>query len=395
LINAKEHLMNTYHRFDVVFDRGKGAFIWDKDGKMYLDFGSGVAVNALGHCHPELVKTIKKQAEKLIHCSNLYWTEPQIELAELLSKNSLNGRVFFVNSGAEAIETAIKIARKYGKTKHENKYKILSAMNSFHGRTMGALSATWQTKYQEKFKPLVEGFDHFELNDVKSLEAKFSKDVCGVILEPVQGESGIFLASEEFLKTVRKLCDEYDALLILDEVQCGMGRTGKLFAYQHFDVEPDVLAVAKGLGGGFPIGAVIVNQRADVFEPGDHGSTFGGNPLACSAGVTVMKQLLKDGFLQRVTRMGQHLAKLLSELWKEFPDKIEQVRGIGLMWGVQLVKEIPANEFAKECLNQGLLVVPAGNNTVRLLPPLTVQKKHIMQAIDILKQVLMKVGKKA
>lgn len=395
MLNGKEYLMNAYKRFDVVLDHGKGTFVWDKDGKMFLDFGSGIAVNALGHCHPGVVRAIKKQAEKLLHCSNLYWTQPQIELAEMLSKNSINGKVFFVNSGTEAVETAIKIARKYGKLKGKDKYKILSAVNSFHGRTMGALTATGQVKYQEKFTPLVDGFDYFEFNNIESLKSKFSNQVCGVILEPVQGESGIFLADEEFLKVARKLCDEHDALLIFDEVQCGMGRTGKLFAYQHFDVEPDVLVTAKGLGGGFPIGAVIANQKADVFEPGDHGSTFGGNPLACSVAIAVMKELLKDGFLQRVTRMGEYMGRKLSKLQKEFPDKIEQVRGIGLMWGVQLIKDIPANDFANECLNEGLLVVPAGSNTVRLLPPLIVQKKQIDQAIDTLREVLSKVGKKS
>lgn len=386
--------MNTYDRFDVLLDSGKGVYVWSRDGRMFLDFSSGIAVNALGHCHPALVRTIKRQAEKLWHCSNLYWTQPQIELAELLSKNSIGGRVFFVNSGAEAIETAIKLARKYGRLKSEDKYKILSSVNSFHGRTMGALTATGQVKYQEKFKPLVEGFEYFELNNVESLKAKFSKQVCGVILEPVQGEGGIFLANGEFLKTLRKLCDEHDALLIFDEVQCGMGRTGKLFAYQHFDVEPDVLVVAKGLGGGFPIGAVVAKSRADVFEPGDHGSTFGGNPLACAVATTVMKQLLNDGFLMRVTRMGQFLERSLLNLQKEFPSQIEQVRGIGLMWGIQLKKEISANDFARACLENGLLLAPAGKNTVRLLPPLIVQKKHIKQAVEILRQTFRKVGEK-
>lgn len=382
-MDGTNYLMNTYNRFPVIFDHGKDAKIWDVNGKLYLDFTSGIAVNVLGHSHPNLVKAIKTQVERLIHCSNLYWTKPQIELAELLSKNTLNGKVFFVNSGTEANETAIKIARKYGKKK--NKYKILSAYDSFHGRTLGSLSATGQLKYQEYFKPLVDGFDYFKFNNAGSLKQKISNEVCAVILEPIQGESGIIPATKDFLEAVRNLCDEYEALLIFDEVQCGMGRTGKLFAYQKYGVEPDILTIAKGLGGGVPIGAVVVNEKADVLEPGDHGSTFGGNPLACSAGIAVMKEILKSNFLEKVEESGDYLRKKLENLKERFPKHVKEVRGMGLMLGVEL-KEISAKDFAKKCFEKGLLLVPAGNNTVRFLPPLIIAKGDIDQALKIVEE---------
>lgn len=381
------YLMNTYNRFSIVLDRGKGALVWDKEGKVYLDFAAGIAVNILGHSHPKLVSSLKKQASRLIHCSNLYWTEPQMELAKILSENSIGGKVFFANSGTEANETAIKLARKYGKTMSYEKYVILSATNSFHGRTYGSLSATVQPKYQEKFTPLVDGFDYFEFNNIDSLKSKISEKVCAVIVEPIQGESGVVPAKNEFLKELRKICDEYNVLLIFDEVQCGMGRTGKLFAYQHYGVEPDVLTMAKGLGGGVPIGAVIANERADVFEPSDHGSTFGGNPLACSAGITVMKELLKEGFLENVNKLGIFFKKELDKVRKDYPQEISDVRGIGLMIGIELHK-IPAKDFANKCVENGLLVAVAGNNTIRLLPPLIITRKQISQAIQTIRKVL-------
>ncbi|MFN4189520.1 MAG: acetylornithine transaminase [Pseudothermotoga sp.] len=380
-------LMNTYNRFSIVLDRGKGALVWDKEGKVYLDFAAGIAVNILGHSHPKLVSSLKKQVSRLIHCSNLYWTEPQMELAKILSESSIGGKVFFANSGTEANETAIKLARKYGKTMSCEKYVILSATNSFHGRTYGSLSATVQPKYQEKFTPLVDGFDYFEFNNIDSLKSKISEKVCAVIVEPIQGESGVVPAKNEFLKELRKICNEYNVLLIFDEVQCGMGRTGKLFAYQHYGVEPDILTVAKGLGGGVPIGAVIANERANVFEPSDHGSTFGGNPLACSAGITVMKELLKEGFLENVNKLGIFLKKELDKLRKNYPQEISDVRGIGLMIGIELHK-IPAKDFANKCVENGLLVAVAGNNTVRLLPPLIITRKQIGLAIQIIRKVL-------
>ena len=382
------YLMNTYKRFPIVLTHGKGIWVWDKDGRTYLDFVAGIAVNVLGHAHPSLVEVLKKQVERMLHCSNLYWTEEQIRLAQMLSENTLKGRVFFVNSGAEANETALKIARKFGRKIRENKTRILAALESFHGRTYGSLSATGQPKYQEKFKPLLPGVEYVKFNNIEALRNKMASDVCAVILEPIQGESGIKPAAEDFLKEARKLCDEYEALLIFDEVQCGMGRTGKLFAYQHYGVEPDVLTVAKGLGGGVPIGAVVANKKSDVFEPGDHGSTFGGNPLACTAGITVMKEILSNGFLDRVGRVGTYFKNSLKQLKKEFPQIIREVRGIGLMLGMQLNPEVEAKNLTMKCLEKGLLVASAGNNVVRYLPPLIVTEKDADMAMDILRKCL-------
>ncbi len=382
------YLMNTYKRFPIVLTHGKGIWVWDKDGRTYLDFVAGIAVNVLGHAHPSLVEALKKQVERMLHCSNLYWTEEQIRLAQMLSENTLKGRVFFVNSGAEANETALKIARKFGRKIRENKTRILAALESFHGRTYGSLSATGQPKYQEKFKPLLPGVEYVKFNNIEALRNKMASDVCAVILEPIQGESGIKPAAEDFLKEARKLCDEYEALLIFDEVQCGMGRTGKLFAYQHYGVEPDVLTVAKGLGGGVPIGAVVANKKSDVFEPGDHGSTFGGNPLACTAGITVMKEILSNGFLDRVGRVGTYFKNSLKQLKKEFPQIIREVRGIGLMLGMQLNPEVEAKDLTMRCLEKGLLVASAGNNVVRYLPPLIVTEKNVDMGMDILHKCL-------
>jgi len=382
------YLMNTYKRFPIVLTHGKGIWVWDKDGRTYLDFAAGIAVNVLGHAHPSLVEALKKQVERMLHCSNLYWTEEQIRLAQMLSENTLKGRVFFVNSGAEANETALKMARKFGRKIRENKTRILAALESFHGRTYGSLSATGQPKYQEKFKPLLPGVEYVEFNNIEALKNKMASDVCAVILEPIQGESGIKPAIEDFLKEARKLCNEYEALLIFDEVQCGMGRTGKLFAYQHYGVEPDVLTVAKGLGGGVPIGAVVANKKSDVFEPGDHGSTFGGNPLACTAGITVMKEILSNGFLDRVERVGTYFKNSLEQLKKEFPQIIREVRGIGLMLGMQLNPEVEAKDLTMRCLEKGLLVASAGNNVVRYLPPLIVTEKNVDMGMDILHKCL-------
>ena len=382
------YLMNTYKRFPIVLTHGKGIWVWDKDGRTYLDFVAGIAVNVLGHAHPSLVEALKKQVERMLHCSNLYWTEEQIRLAQMLSENTLKGRVFFVNSGAEANETALKMARKFGRKIRENKTRILAALESFHGRTYGSLSATGQPKYQEKFKPLLPGVEYVEFNNIEALKNKMASDVCAVILEPIQGESGIKPAIEDFLKEARKLCNEYEALLIFDEVQCGMGRTGKLFAYQHYGVEPDVLTVAKGLGGGVPIGAVVANKKSDVFEPGDHGSTFGGNPLACTAGITVMKEILSNGFLDRVERVGTYFKNSLEQLKKEFPRIIREVRGMGLMLGMQLNPEVEAKDLTMKCLEKGLLVASAGNNVVRYLPPLIVTEKDVDMAMDILRKCL-------
>ncbi len=383
-----EHLMNTYSRYPVVLDHGKGCWVWDENGKKYLDFAAGIAVNVLGHANKKILKALKTQAEKLIHCSNLYWTKPQMELAKVLVENSFGkGKVFFANSGTEANEAAIKIARKFGKKLSDKKIRILAANNSFHGRTYGSLSATAQEKYQKPFAPLVEGFEYFEFNDSKALEKKMDEDVCAVILEPIQGESGILPATKEFLQKARVLCDRYNALLIFDEVQCGIGRTGKFFAFQLYEVQPDVLTVAKGLGGGLPIGAVVVNEKADVLEPGDHGSTFGGNPLVCSVALTVLQEVMRPDFLSHVEKAGAKLRSGLMKLKKKYPNLVKDVRGTGLIFGVEMNK-ISAKDFSSLCLQEGLLLAPAGNNTLRFLPPLTVSLRQVNEALKIFEKCL-------
>jgi acetylornithine/N-succinyldiaminopimelate aminotransferase len=385
--------MNTYNRYPVILEKGKGAKIWDISGKEYLDFASGIAVNTLGHSHPKIVDAIKTQSEKLIHCSNLYWNEPQIELAKIISEKSIGGKVFFVNSGTEANETAIKIARKFGKKQNTSKFKILSAIDSFHGRTLGSLSATGQPKYQESFKPLVEGFEYFEFNNIEDISKKISEEVCAVILEPIQGESGIIPAEKDFLESVRELCNKYNALLIFDEVQCGIGRTGELFAYQAYMVEPDVITLAKGLGGGIPIGAVVANKKADVLEPGDHGSTFGGNPFACSVAVTVLNEISNEFFLKGVKAAGEYLKSNLEILIQKFSQVLKEVRGLGLMIGVEFKENFSAKDFSKKCLENGLLLVPAGNNTLRFLPPLNVRKNELESALEIFESCLKEITK--
>lgn len=385
---GEKYFMNTYNRYPITIVEGRGVRVWDLHGREYLDFTAGIAVNILGHSHPSIVKAVKDQVEKLMHCSNLFWNDKQMEFAKSLLEISMkDGKVFLTNSGTEANETALKIARKYGKMRNGRKYVILSATESFHGRTMGSLSLTGQPKYREKFEPMLDGVEFVEYNDSNELKKKMNENVCAIILEPIQGESGIIPAKHEFLETARKLCDEYDALLIFDEVQCGMGRTGYFFAFQKYDVKPDILTVAKGLGGGLPIGATVVNERADVLEPGDHGSTFGGNPVSCSAGIAVMDELRKEGFLDHVKEMGNYAMELLETL-KMKDKRVKDVRGAGLMIGIEFDENLKAREVADKALKNGALFVPAGRNTLRLLPPLIVEKKDVEEAVGILEKTL-------
>ncbi len=376
------HVMNTYSRYDLNFVSGKGPWAVDVNGDEYLDFVSGIAVNCLGHAAPQIVETIKEQAEKLIHISNLYWNPPMIELADRLCAASSFDRVFFNNSGTEANETALKIARKYGKEKGgDSKTKIVCMKESFHGRSMGALSVTAQEKYRKAFRPLIGDIEEAVFNDIPSLEAVMDENVCGVILEPVQGESGIIPATAEFLEAARKLCDKYDAILIFDEVQCGMGRSGKLFAHQKLGVDPDVCTTAKALGGGFPIGAVLATDKAaEYFVPGDHGCTFGGNPLACACGNTVMKELIDNNLLANVEEMSKYLVGKLNELVSKY-DKLIEVRGMGLLIGVQMADGFKSPVISNAIENK-LLLASAGHETVRFLPPLNVKKEEIDIAIE-------------
>jgi len=385
----KSYYMNTFgDRTPVCFEYGKGINLWDTEGKKYYDFMGGIAVNALGHAHPKLVEAIKKQAEKLIHCSNLYYIEKQAKLAKILVDNSCADKVFFANSGAEANEGAIKLARIYFKKKgFDNKYEIITLKNSFHGRTLGTVAATGQEKYQKYYTALLQKFVHVPINDIETLKAAVNENTCAIMLEPIQGESGVNPLTHEYIKAVKKLCDENNILLIFDEVQCGIGRTGELFAYQHFGVEPDIFTLAKALGGGVPIGAVCAKDFvAAAFEPGDHGSTFGGNPLACAAGIAVMEAIIEDKLVENSWNMGQYFKDKLSDLAKEC-SCISEVRGMGLMLGVQLNND-KAVEVKNKLFNRGYLVGSVGSNIIRLLPPLIITKSDIDDFVKVFGEIL-------
>ncbi|MGH4050928.1 MAG: aspartate aminotransferase family protein [Clostridium sp.] len=380
-------VMNTYGRYDVCFEKGLGCKIYDVDGQEYMDFMSGVAVNCLGHSHPAIINAINTQSSKLIHISNYYWNTTHTVLAQKLIDNCDHSKVFFCNSGTESVEAALKIARKYGTLKKaKNKNVFIYMDNSFHGRSIGALSVTGQEKYQRDFRPLMQGVRKANFNDVEDLKKNFDENVCGIIIEPIQGEGGINIASSEFLEEARNLCDKYDALLIFDEVQCGMGRLGSLFAYKKFMVIPDVICIAKGLGGGFPIGATITNVKASTaFVPGDHGSTFGGNPLGSAVGVAVLTELVDNGVLNGIEEKSLYIKERLLKI-KEKYGVIDEIKGMGLLIGIKLLAD--TKKFCKLCFDKKLLVIAAGDNVVRILPPLNVSKYDIDGALDILEQAI-------
>jgi predicted acetylornithine/succinylornithine family transaminase len=383
--NSKKYLMNTYDRFPIILRKGRGVKVWDSEGKEYIDFVGGIAVNCLGHCHPKVVIALQKQAQRLLHVSNLYYIEPQTKLAKLLIKHSCADKVFFCNSGAEANEAAIKLARKYAKDHATlDKYEIITAHGSFHGRTLATLSATGQEKFKKGFEPLVPGFKHIPFNDIDALKKAISERTCAIMLEPIQGEAGINMPAEDYLKKVRQLCDKNDILLIFDEVQTGMGRTGKLFAYEHFNLQPDIITLAKGLGGGVAIGAILAKDRvAASFQPGSHATTFGGNPLACAAAIATLETLLADGFiLDNCKRIGKYFRKKLEKLKKEFPSEIIDIRGLGLMLGMELAN--PCSSIVASCAERGVLVNCTGGNVLRFTPPLIVTENDVDVLIDIL-----------
>lgn len=384
---AQQYIMNTYGRFPIILDRGEGCYVYDLVGKSYLDMCAGIAVNSLGYGHEMLKEALKEQIDKLLHVSNLYYTEPQVKAAKLLIENSDFNQVFFCNSGAEANEAALKVARKYGKTKSPLKTKIISMYQSFHGRTYGAVTATGQEKYQKSFTPMVSGFEYAVYNDIESLKQVLDEETCAVILEVIQGEGGIRVGDKAYLQQVQKLCKQYKALLIIDEVQTGIGRTGSLFAYEQFDIQPDIITLAKGLGGGVPIGAMLCNDRANVFVPGDHASTFGGNPLVATAATVVLKELIENDRIEHVQIVGSYLNKQLSML-KEKYTMITEVRGMGLMQGIELDR--PAKEIIEECIEAGMLVVGAGEKVIRFVPPLIIEKEEIDQAMIILEKAIQK-----
>ena len=362
--------------------------MWSSDGKEYLDFVAGIAVNCLGHCHPKVVIALQKQAQRLLHVSNLYHIEPQIKLARLLIEHSFADKVFFCNSGAEAIEGAIKLARKYTKDHFpHDKFEIISAHGSFHGRTMAALSATGQEKIKKGFGPLVPGFRHVPFNDIAALKQVITNNTCAVLLEPIQGEGGVKMPSDDYLRQVRDICDEHEILLILDEIQTGIGRTGKLFAYEHFNINPDILTLAKGLGGGVAIGAILAKDAvAASFQYGTHASTFGGNPLACAAATATIETLLEDGFLlDSCRRAGKYFINKLERLKKDFPSTIIEVRGLGLMIGVELTKT--GDPIVEACAKRGILINCTSGNVLRFIPPLIVAEKEIDRLIDVLEDI--------
>lgn len=385
---SKKYLMNTYNRLPIVLRKGRGMKVWGSNGKEYLDFVGGIAVNCIGHCHPKIVIALQKQAQRLLHVSNLYHIEPQIKLAKLLVGHSCADKVFFCNSGAEANEAAIKLVRKYAKDHGvPEKYEIITTYGSFHGRTLATLSATGQEKFQKGFEPLVPGFKHVPFNDIEALIRAITRHTCAVMLEPIQGEAGIKMPVEGYLNRVRQVCDEYGLLLILDEVQTGMGRTGKFFAYEHFDIEPDIMTLAKGLGGGVAIGAMLAKDTvAQSFQPGTHAATFGGNPLACAAAIATIETLLEDGFiLDNCRRMGKYFMKNLERLKKEFPSLIAEIRGLGLMIGVELTK--PCASIVELCIEKGVLINCTGGNVLRFTPPLIVTEREIDHLIEVLEDV--------
>ena len=382
-----EVVMNTYSRLPIAMVGGEGAWVWDIENNRYLDFVTGLAVNSLGYKHPEIVAAIQKQADQIVHTSNLYWIPSQVELAESLVNNSFADKVFFCNSGAEANEAAIKLARKYAKRKYgPDKYEVISMENSFHGRTLATLTATGQSKYQVGYEPLPSGFSYIGLNNVAELKNKVNNHTAAVLIEPIQGEGGIYPASWEFLQLARELCDQYGALLIFDEVQCGLGRTGKLFAYEWSGVSPDVMTLAKALGGGVPIGAMLATDEvAGAFQPGDHASTFGGNYLATAAGQAVLKALLADGFLPAVEQKAEYFSSGLKKLAAKYGLETE-LRGRGFMLGWEIGNH--ALELVGTCRAKGLLLNCVGGKILRFLPPLTVTQQELDLALDILNQAL-------
>jgi len=377
-------LLPTYARADVAFVRGEGAYLFAEDGTRYLDFAAGIAVNALGHAHPHLVKTLQEQAAKLWHTSNLYRVPDQERLAKRLTDATFADYVFFTNSGVEAIEACLKIARRYQyKDGHPERFRTITFEGAFHGRTLAAIAAGGQAKYLEGFGPKTDGFDQVPFGDLKAVERAITPETACILIEPIQGEGGLRPAEPAFLRGLRKLCDAHGLLLILDEVQTGVGRTGKFFAHERSGVTPDLMAIAKGIGGGFPMGAALMTARAaSGMTPGSHASTFAGNPLAMAVGNAVLDVVLAPEFLPRVEKMAGYVRQQLGALIAEHPDVFESLRGEGMMFGLKM--KVPNTEFMARAQAHGLLVVGAGDNVVRLLPPLIIEEHHVREAMELL-----------
>lgn len=388
-LESKYH-MHTFNRTPVTLVKGQGARVWDDDGREYLDFVAGWAVDSLGHCHPTVAEAIAEQARILIQTSNQFYTVPQLRLAELLVQNSCLDKVFFCNSGAEANEGAVKLARRYGKLNLNGAYEVITAMGSFHGRTLAMTAATGQSKFQEPYLPLSVGFVNVEYNSIEAIKAATTNQTCAVMLEPVEAEGGVNIPDGKYLAEVRAWCDQKGILLILDEIQTGIGRLGTLFAYEQYGAEPDIMTLAKGLGSGAPIGAIMAKDGASVFVPGDHGSTFGGNPLACAAAYATLKFIIDNDVAGNVKRVGRYFIAGLEDLKKKF-DFITDVRGRGLLLAMEFSSDI-AQEVVTACLNRGLLVNRLKPNALRFMPPLIIGKEEVDEALGILDKTLSSIG---
>jgi len=381
-------VMQTYARYDVTFEKGEGVYLFDTAGRRYLDFGSGIAVNSVGHCHPHLVAALKKQAETFWHCSNLYHIPDQQRLADRLTANSFADAVFFNNSGNEAVEMMAKIARKYQfENGHPERYRVISIAGAFHGRSLAMLAAGKQEKHLHGFGPQVDGFDQVAFGNLNEMRAAITAETAAILFEPVQGEGGIRPLDVDYVKALRAIADEYGLLLMADEVQTGIGRTGKLFGYQYFGVEPDVMALAKGLGGGFPVGATLATAKvASAMTPGSHGSTFGGNPLAMAVANAVLDIVLADGFLENVMATGKKLHTGMTQLVQKYPTLFKEVRGIGMHLGLRCQDKVVNGTVVVKAMANGLLVVPAGDNVVRLIPPMIITESHVNEAMAIMEK---------
>ena len=386
----RKYFMQTVARTPITLVRGQGARVWDEAGRQYLDFVAGWAVDSLGHCHPVVARAVTEQVRTLIHTSNQFYTVPQIQLAELLVQNSCLDKVFFCNSGAEANEGAVKLARRYGKLYLNGAYEVITANNSFHGRTLAMVAATGQAKFQEPYAPLPVGFTNVEYNNIEAIISATSDKTCAVMLEPLQGEGGVNIPDEGYLAAVRAWCDQKGILLILDEIQTGLGRTGTLFAYEQYEFEPDIMTLAKGLASGLPIGVILAKDEASVFSAGDHGSTFGGNPVACAAGYATLRFIIENDISDNAGKVGEYLVSGLGRLKKKYPF-IADVRGRGLLAAMEFSQDV-ASSVVTACLEGGLLVNRLKPNALRFMPPLIISNEEVDEALGILEKALLRVG---
>ena len=388
LKEGEQSILFTTVRPDVVMERGSGMYLWDTTGKQYLDFIGGWAVTCLGHCPPVITKALEQQSRQLVNASPSFYNIPMIQFAKLLTESSCFDRVFFGSSGAEANEGAIKLARKYGSTCRNGAYEIITTMNSFHGRTLATMSATGKKKWESLFEPKVSGFKHVPLNDIDALSKAINPNTCAIMLEPIQGEGGVFEIEETYIKTLRKICDDQGILLIFDEVQTGIGRTGTLFAYEHYGIEPDIMTLAKGIGGGFPLSALLAKEKFNIFEAGDQGGTYSGQPLAMAVGMAVVKEVIEKDLGANAQAQGYYLLKKLNNLKTKF--NLKEIRGKGLLIAFDL-PTAKGSEVASECFKEGLIINSPQPSTIRLMPPLIVTEKEIDDMLQILSTVMKRV----